>query len=148
MKKIAILTAMMMVGTGAAFAASLTVPFFLDSGAANGALTPTTGSNTFIAVKNNTTADITVNVYYTKADGSDTTPAENSFTLLASQVLGFRPGADDTAAEGPGAIVPNSTFNRGSARFEWVGSASDIQGRLAEYQSNGSFSYLLPPGIE
>ena len=147
MKKIAILTAMMMLGTGAAFAASLTVPFFLDSGAASGTLTPTAGSNTFIAIKNNTGDDIIVEVVYTKNDGTDATPALNSFTLAASQTLGFRPFADDAVGEGPGAGVPNATFNRGSAKFTWVGDPSDIQGRLAEYQTNGSFSYLLPPGI-
>ncbi len=149
MKKIAILSAVMLVGTGIAFASSLTVPFFLDSGVAvSGSLTPSSGSSTFIALKNNTEGEIEVFVTYTRNDGSDVTPDANSFTLLANQTLGFRPFVDDTGAEGPGAVVPNAEFNRGSAKFEWVGGEpTDIQGRLAEYQTNGSFSYLLPPGI-
>lgn len=149
MKKLVAFAAIAMLGTSAAFAGSLAVPFFLDDGNAplNGSPFPNTGSATFIALKNNTAQNITVSINYFNSQGVSATPTNNSFILKAGTVLSFRPVANDSTAEAT--VVPNMTSGTsGSATITWttVNNANDIQGRLVEYLTGRSHAYLLPPG--
>lgn len=164
MKKIAIFAVVLVLGTGVAFASSLNVPFFLDNAAPlGGSLAPSSGSVTFIGIKNTTSSDIVITLTYfvRNNDPNDsgfitTDPA--TAILSANQGLGWRPGSDDPGIEGAGNAIPDivsaeaalggaASLNvAGSATITWEGDPSDIIGRLVEIKSNSQSMYLLPPG--
>jgi hypothetical protein len=105
--------------------------------------------STFVALHNNLTTAITVEIFYFNNDGEETTPVLNTFILNGSTTLSFRPTVNDPINEGPGAEVPDKTGKRAGSLFvRWVGDPSDIQGRLAATDAAGnSFAYLLPQGV-
>ena len=152
MKKLIVVAAILALG-GTAFAASLNVPWFLDRGAADAAYPPVAQEKSFVTVKNTTSSDITVTISYTSADGTDnagwTETDMNTFVLEADSSLGWRPGANDPALEGPGQYVPNCDVAspKGGAKLDWAGAATDLQGRVIEVHLNKAFGYLLPAGL-
>lgn len=164
MKKLALATLVLAVAGTGAFAASLHVPFFVDSAGLYDATTgrPLTapppspagsGEAGFIGLKNTTNATIVLTFRYFQTDGTEHTPAVNTFALTAQRGVGFRPTVNDAIGEGPvGQAVPPGTaglpFNVGSLTVEWPGSGTgDVVGRYYGQNVLGnSTSYLLPPG--
>ena len=154
MRKFAAVAAVMVLGAGVAFAASLNVPFFLDNAQADNAFPPTQGNKTFIAIHNNLSVALEISVDYFDAGGDGTvnqqTPSPNTFSLPANSTFSFRPKRDEPDLEAAGAAVPNmpGPENAGSAVLSWVGSANDVQGRMVQFDPQaGVFGYLLPPGF-
>lgn len=163
MRKFAAVAAVMVLGAGVAFAASLNVPFFLDNApVADNAFPPTSGSKSYIALHNNLSVDLEVEVDYYDAGGDGTvnqrTPSPNTFLLPANATYSFRPIGDEPATEAAGSVIPNMPNAAlggsgimevaGSAVISWVGGPADIQGRLVTFEpATGAFGYLLPPGF-
>ena len=148
MKKTAVMVILVAM-SAAGFASSLAVPWFMDGAPADGAFPPSGGTASWIALKNNTDVEMTCWVYYLNADGTDSTPVDNTFVIPAGAAMGFRPFRLDAATEGPGSAVPDKAAapGTGSCRIEWEGGPSDIQGRLLQVNSAGNTGmYLLPPG--
>jgi hypothetical protein len=151
MKKLLFVSVIALSFVGLAVASSLSVPFFLDNGS-TGQIVPETGTASFIGLKNNTAAGITVTVTYRSNEGQDLTPAENTFVLGSYVGTGYRPAVDDAASEGAGSEIPDMVttggIQWGSALYQWAGSPYDIQGRLVIYSSqSGAAAFLLPQGF-
>lgn len=162
MKRYAFIASVMVLGAGMALASSLNVPFFLDTAPSDGNFPPSPDGNgnttfaTFVALHNNTSDDILVEVDYFDAgqDGSvdHQTPTNNTFSLPANATWGFRPVGDDAATEvgNAGFNIPNMPGGEtaGSATLSWAGGPAAIQGRAFQIDSAGNtFGFLLPPGF-
>ena len=154
MKKFAMFAGVMVLGATVALASSLNVPFFLDRAPSDGSFPPSSLEASFIALHNNLSVDLEVQIDYFDAGQDGTvdqqTPANNTFLLPANATYSFRPIGDDPATEVAAAVVPNMPGGEkaGSCVVTWVGGAADIQGRLVAVDSDGNaFSYLLPPGF-
>ena len=157
MKKV--LVAMALLGS-VAFAASLGVPWFLDTNDTDSYPPPAqdmfNGSNTYITLKNTTGSPITLTISYWRANGTSVTPAANTFVLPANTAISFTPASNLTQSEGVGAAVPNADESGGkvyggSATISWSGSAGDIIGRVYQIDNltgSGllSAAYTLPEG--
>ena len=150
MKKIVILSVVMILGAGNALAITLSVPFYRD-GDQNGV--DTVG---FIGVKNTTTFDQTLTVIYTSRFGLTTdTPSavlkdlQVTFALRANTGVAWRP-VQSTGSEGPeGNAVPNNTLVLDGTNVSVAGSAAikgiGLRGRYAETNpANGlAFAFAL-----
>lgn len=153
MKKVTLILGI--VFAGAAFAASLHVPFFVDTAGttwADGRPSQNPvggGAAAFIGIKNNTGSSILCTVTYRTPSGADATPTPNTFLLPANTGLSWRPYATDDIQE-PSSPVPNATTPVGAATITWTGNATDIQGRYMQINSligGAAGMYLLPPGL-
>lgn len=156
MKKVMLVTLLM---GGLAFAASLNVPFFLDTNTVDTypppAGTALTAVNGFIGLHNNTGSPIVITVTYRRANGVDITPAANTFSLSADTSVSWTPVTNLPSTEGVGAGVPNASgtsIYAGSATISWSGNVDDIQGRYVQVENfSGAglagFGHLLPPGF-
>ena len=149
MRKIAIISAIAVLGAVSALAASVSVPWFVD----NTTITNVDQISTlgvrmgFIALHNNTGSDIECAIVYVDRTGSSVTPTANTFTIPGNATWSFRPVQTDAGNEGVATAVPNiSAGDSGSCSISWTGSATDIQGRYMEYGPHGQAGYLLPPG--
>jgi hypothetical protein len=148
MKKFAVVLSVAALFGSVALASSIAVPFFKD----NAADDMTSGTASFIGIHNNTDEDIVVAVKYMKDDGTDYTPANNTFLLPALSSVSWRPHGD-SGAEGPlGQSIGNMTSTdtaAGGAVIMWEGAATDIQGRMVQMDitSGDSHAYLLPQGV-
>ena len=92
---------------GVASANTIIVPFFNDGGSLAGG--DNTGMRTYVRVKNLDAETIVCAITYVDVNGVDGTPGDNTFVLAPLSTVGFRPVADDSAAEGAaGAAVPNA----------------------------------------
>lgn len=151
MKKFVVIAAVMLIGAGAALAASINVPFFLDTTAAGGGFPPASGTMFFIGLKNITGGSIVVSVAYQDDTGAAATGAgSTTFSLAPLESISFRPAVDDTSVDTPNAVgIARSTAPAGGATFTWTGTNTDIQGRGVQISGTGvgSFSFLLPPGV-
>lgn len=154
MKRYAIIAGTMVICVGMAVASSLNVPFFLDRAPADGSFPPSSLEATYIALHNNLSVDLEVELDYYDAGQNGTvdqqTPSPNTFLLPANSTYSFRPVADDSVTEVAAAAVPNMPGGEsaGSAIVTWVGGPADIQGRAIQVDSAGNaFSFLLPPGF-
>ena len=169
MKKLLVAALALVVGTTMAFAASITVPAFLDSGlndsnwppqgdSTAGLLPGFPNRKTFVSLHNNLATNVLCTVEYRDYDGLANGPVGgNTFTIPADSTVSFRPYGTDPGA-GDDANVPNAgrpakadplpEVAAGSAVIRWGGDATDIQGRLVESGPGGEgwFAYLLPPG--
>jgi hypothetical protein len=153
MRKYFLVGAVTVAMAAGAFAATLHVPFFLDNagtvwssfGAPSGP-----GAAGFIAVKNTTGSALVVTLTYTDKDGTNRTPAVNTFSLPANTGMSWRPLRTDTTQESAAEqAIPGKTgtSGTGSAKATWTGGANDIVGRYQEINSNGEqFAYTLPQG--
>lgn len=152
MRRFAVVGLVMLLGAGAAMAATLNVPFFLDRAPA-GAFPPGSLESFFIGLKNTTVGPVTITVSYQDDAGLDVTDGSRSatFTLQAGESISYRPFRWDPGIDTPNATslnVTRSLNDSGAAIFSWVGASTDIQGRGVQISAtSGSFSYLLPPGI-
>ena len=124
MKKTVIAAGAMLVAASA-FASSIAVPFFVDWAAI--------GSRGFIGLKNNTSQNIEISIFYRDNLGQNRTPGsilgnlgadfvtnqgnpvpagsynsdpDNTYVLQANAAIAFRPAADG-GGEGAGGAVPN-----------------------------------------
>ncbi|MBI2425766.1 MAG: hypothetical protein HYV27_23275 [Candidatus Hydrogenedentes bacterium] len=169
MKKLGVFAVTMALGASAAFAASLSVPWFVDNApAANKVPGVAAGVTGIVTLKNNTSDTMTLTIAYYAQDGTSLGPAVNSFTISGNSSAAFRPGADDpdTAAGGQegvqGLAVPNRPTTdgkkNGAAVISWPGSdAAAVQGMVTYFQTTIdpnrgdyntlSYAYLLPPGV-
>ncbi len=152
MRRALVLGLVCVLGTGGAIAATLTVPFFLDTAAAGQGFPHANGIMFFIGVKNTTGSAITVTVNYFHSDGTSTNgPGQATFTINPGQGFSFRPVVVDSSVE-PAFLgtLRRSTIAAGSATLTWPGGAvTDIQGRGVQIDANSgnAFSFLLPPGV-
>ncbi len=114
----------------------LAAPFYLDNGDLLAGSMPSTGVATFIGVKNMSAKSITLTITYTSGDGTDVTPANNTFVMAPNQGVSWRPAADDPT-EGAGQAVPNLAggFPAGSVLITANG---PITGRLVELDGDNS----------
>ena len=156
MKKLGIIAilAVVGIGSGAAFAASLGVPWFVDNADVATRIPQTKWIGTskrgvvtgLVTLKNNTNATIVCRIKYFAPDGTDLGPGDTdpagTFAIAPLSALAFRPGKNDPATvpggqEGTQAVlVPDSPQTNGSMVISWSGGASDIQGQVAYYQSS------------
>ena len=141
MKKVLVVAVML--GAGLAYASTLGVPWFVDN-APTGANPPLgAGTMGIIFIHNNHSEALEVTVAYYTAVGNYIGPdTGNTFSISPQASLGFRPVADDTAAESAAArLIPNrprttdppsNTNNDGKANgslvFEWMGPAEYLTG--------------------
>jgi hypothetical protein len=107
MKKLAVITALVLVGAGVAYASSLSVPWFVDN-ANNAAGIPHDFSNTprqsqvtgVVTLKSNRTDNLTCEITYFTQEGYRLGPfaPDNTFNINALSALAFRPVACDPDA--------------------------------------------------
>lgn len=173
MKKLGIIALTMAVGSGIAFAASISVPWFVDNApAANGIPGKSKGVTGIVTLKSNRTDVVTCSIAYFAPDGEALGPSAsegNTFTIQPLSALAFRPGIADPATVGggqeqeQGILVPDRPFRdandraNGSITIEWAGNPTDIQGQVSYFQTTAdqntgapltlSYSHLLPPGL-
>jgi len=133
LKKLSILVALMMVA-GVASANTIVVPFFNDGGSLASSGT-NSGMRTYIRVKNLDAETITCAITYVDVDGVSG-GAGLTFQLGPLATVGFRPIANDTAAEGAaGAAIPDAsggTFTNGGIGGCSIASANNIAGMVSE----------------
>ena len=174
MKKVLVVLMALTLGAGFAFASSLSVPWFVDTGPAANKLPPATaGVTALVYLHNNLASEITCSIAYFTATGVPIGPAapNNTFVIAANASLAFRPVASDPASaaggqENPdsGWLVPdrpmgtaggNDDKKNGSLVVEWLGGAGDVQGVYLQEQLPGTaastnwvvYGHLLPPGV-
>lgn len=139
--------------SGAAFAHSLSVPFFKDDAPPLSGGAPDSGSAGFISVSNTTDNVITMYVvYFQKNHNEDMIFQEASdFDLDPGQGISWRPIQDDPA-EGQGQAVGNVILglgDEGSAKLIWLqaeGGPTALVGRYTEYSNSGAFAHVLLGG--
>lgn len=153
MKQFTIFACVMVIGAGTALAASLSVPFFRDTGSLINASGGTnSGFAGVIGISNTTGSAKEISITYTVrnlSSGLFETVGPFTFSIGASQGISWRPATTDPA-EGVGSTVPNipSGFNNGgSAVISWSGASTDIVGRYQEVGTSSQGFYLLPPSI-
>ena len=156
MKKFVVIAAVMLIGAGAALAASINVPFFLDTTPAGGGFPPQTGDMFFIGLKNTTASPIVLTIEYRDSAGVISTGSVGNvtFSLNAFESISYRPSILDPGVESGNTSTKNpvrSTSTAGAATFTWTGGTNDIQGRGVQIGGTnlggGSFAFLLPPGV-
>lgn len=162
MKKFAIAAVVLAMAVSGAYAVSLSVPFFVDSAGnfQGGGIPAGPGTAAYIGIKNTTANPLTISVRYFAADGSEVTPANNTFELQAEQGVQWRPAQTDSVGEAASTDVNGfdlSAMNRlgvtatsgtnGSATITWSsGIAGDVVGRELEVTSGTGVrcAYTLP----
>ena len=132
MKKLSIIALATTVVTGAAFAASLGIPFWADGGVISG----------FVGIKNTTAGDIEVTAAYTNAAGDDI--GGGTFLFPGDVGWSFRPATDDPGNEGDATAVPDASETAGSLLLTHGAGASAIVGRYVQVTAAGQHAYLAP----
>ena len=157
MKKVALM-ALLAVGS-VALAASLNVPWFVDTMHTAVGLPPSEGITTLVALHNNLSEEITCQINYFAADGMALTGADettrgnvwtatyNTFAIDGNATIQFRPVADDAVTAGgqesaTGVLVPNrpkytgssfSNKNNGSLVVSWgIGGENGADGNAVQ----------------
>lgn len=173
MKKVYMLGMVLVTAACFAYAASMSVPWFVDNAAPGTGLPPTVGNVSLIYLHNNLESDVTCEIAYYDQDGNflgPEAPLQTTFSIPALATIAFRPVQDDPESDGgqeseAAAAVPNrptanpntgftSTKTNGSCVIRWTtGGANDVQGLLVKTQHHGSsgayleYGTLLPPGV-
>jgi hypothetical protein len=161
MKKLGVFAVLMAMGAGVAFAATISVPWFVDNAPeANKLPGVAQGTTGIVTLKNNTNATLTLTIRYFSQDGLDLGPEapDNTFTIVANSSLAFRPVRTDPDAVtidprtgqlptvgggmegGQGVLVPNRPLDQddkfnGALTVSWTGDPTDIQGQVAYFQT-------------
>ncbi len=94
MRKLSFVAMLVLVGTGVAFASSLSVPWFSDNAPANNGVVGTkNGTTNLIYLKSNVDTTLTCYITYYNQDGVCLGPfaPDNSFTIAPKSALAFRP---------------------------------------------------------
>ena len=174
MKKALVVMVALTVG-GLAFASSLSVPWFVDTGPAANKFPPITdGVTGIVYLHNNKTSVITCSIRYFTAAGVDIGPEapDNTFVVGPQASIAFRPVASDPSTvpggqenTASGWLVPdrpmgtaggNDNKKNGSLAVTWLGEGTDVQGiyvmnQYVKQPDSGigklvSYAFLLPPG--
>jgi hypothetical protein len=176
MKKVYMLGMMLTLAACFAFAASLSVPWFIDTATPPSKLPPVgAGVVGLVYLHNNLEDDIVCEIGYYTSTGTfmgPVAPAQTTFTIPALSTVAFRPCQDDPPVTGSGGqetevarAVPNrptvsplgvvDTKPNGSLVVRWTtGGSSDVQGIVLQTQNvdGGAtgrvlqWGTLLPPG--
>ena len=109
MKKVAMIT-LLAIGS-IAMAASVSVPWFLDSGPTGAGIPPSSGAVSIVALHNNLDTPVTLSIMYYSDDGTELTGLDdpliggdrdyvwasdyNTFVITANATVQFRPVAQD-----------------------------------------------------
>lgn len=156
MKKALVVALAMAVFAGVGYANVLNVPFFFDDSTAGG------GNSAFIGIKNTTTSDVTISLFYRDGQGNNRTPGpaprgvdgeypdantagDNTYVLPANASRSWRP-VTEGGGEGVSSSIPDMVGFRigtsddgflnppnGSVEIRWEGGdATDIQGRIVQ----------------
>ena len=155
MKKFVFLGLVLAVGASMAFAATISVPWFLDS-APNDSnpLELTGGQVTLVTLLNTTSSELTCSIEYFDQDGNSLGPVtNNTFSLSPSAATAFRPVAvNDAGSEGTaGQAVPDRPTldgkKNGSLTVTYVkneGDGPSITGTSTTFAKNGiGYQHLL-----
>jgi hypothetical protein len=165
-----------LVAAGAAFAASLSVPWFVDTPQTNCGFPPLDQAATvgLVYLHNNQTGTIVCQIAYFTQDGYPLGPLApaNTFTIPTASTMAFRPVVSDMydathplGQESPVSVLvpnrpkvaslPGGTKNNGSMVVTWVGKPTDVQGIYVQSTNvsgvNGRIAHwgtLLPPGAD
>jgi hypothetical protein len=127
---------------------TLSVPFYLDDGSNYvDATPPTDGSASFVGVKNMSDIPVTLTLTYTDTDGTDHTPAENTYLLPANAMVSWRPFADDIVeGDTAGQLVPNTAPASPAWGSILIKADGPITGRLVTVDgANNSTALMLLP---
>jgi len=176
MKKVYMLGMVLAMAACFAYAASLSVPWFVDSAPAATGLPPGEKVMGIVYLHNNLEDDIVCSIEYYTADGiylGPEAPDPTTFEIPALSTVGFRPVASDPNTVGGGQetdvamAIPNrptidASWNpngkakpNGSLVVKWTtGGANDVQGMVLQTQNvDGTttgrlmqWGTLLPPG--
>lgn len=153
MKKFIVVALLLALSVSFAFASSLKVPWFVDSGAANGGNPPVNGTTiALVYLTSNSSSDLVCSIQYYNAMGQELgrkaaaphaaagsyagdlyTPNANTFKIPALASIAFRPVADDDPTNatglqegGVGRLVPN----RGTTLIDGVTPDTKTNGSL------------------
>lgn len=168
MKKVYMLGMVLTLAACFAYAASLSVPWYMDNTAVPGKLPPTqTGVLGLVYLHNNLPTDVVCEIAYYTQEGLLLDFAEgqsNTFEIAAMSSVAFRPAVSDPISNGgqeadPAMAVPNRPTNdgkkNGSIVVSWTtGGLNDVQGIVLQTQNVGGgltarllqWGTLLPPG--
>ena len=155
MKKFVFLGLVLAVGASMAFAASISVPWFIDNAPAGvdpGALAA--GQQvTFITLLNTTNAALTCSIEYFSATGDPLGPVtNNTFSLSPNAATAFRPAIEDDPNESDaGILVPDrprdvNTKANGSIKITYVkneGDGPSVQGTSTLFSNGIGYQHLL-----
>ncbi|PCJ56196.1 MAG: hypothetical protein COA73_12615 [Candidatus Hydrogenedentota bacterium] len=123
MKRLAIFACVMIVGAGAAIAATVSIPFFNDG-----------GQDAFITVQNVSTSDVTITVsYFQGASGTGVSTA----VLAANTSLSWQPFKDVGGGEVQGTIA-DATAATGSVTINSTGA---VVGRFVQINGTAAFAH-------
>lgn len=175
MKKTLVVIVAMVMG-GVAFASTLSVPWFVDTGPTANKLPPVSKSVVgLIYLHNNKAERITCSIAYYTQGGNYVGPDApfNTFTIAPQASIAFRPVAYDPDSIGggqeatdAGLLVPDRPLSttipgndgkaNGSLVVTWLGAATDVQGVYTQSQyvvqpdsavgKLTGYGHLLPPG--
>jgi len=134
MKKFAIFACVMVIGAGAAIAASVNIPFYAENG----------GTDAFVGVQNVGASNQTVTVTYFHA-ASTGGEVGGTFVLTPGESISFQPWKT-TANEIQPAGLSNASsndagFGAGSILIETSGSTSEVVGRYVQLTSATAFAH-------
>ncbi len=176
MKKFGIVALVLMMGVGAAFASSISVPWFLDYAEEAAGFPPNAGITTLVYLKSTVDEQMELAIEYFNANGEAlgaNNPVPdldvNTFYIAPRSSLAFRPVRIDPSPAatdprsgdagvaggqegGQGVLVPvrpatgAGNLFNGSITISWVGGPNDIQGMVVFAGETLSYAHLLPPG--
>ena len=151
MKKGIVVALALMLGTFA-YAASLGIPWFVDSAPAGCGSPPNaTGIVGVITLHNNLSSRMTCQIEYFTSVGDSVGPlSNNTFTISPKASIAFRPVVSDPASAGSGlesaeankvpdrpmsTVPPNDNKKNGSISITWSGGSQDVQGTYTQTQT-------------
>jgi hypothetical protein len=101
MKKVLVVSVLVLVGASIAFASSMSVPFFADNAVVNGGTPPPAGQVALVYLKSNVPDVVTCEIIYYNSAGRELGPypPNNTFTIQPFSGLAFRPVMMDPDGE-------------------------------------------------
>jgi membrane peptidoglycan carboxypeptidase len=130
MKKFAIFACVMVIGAGAAIAASVNIPFYAEFGA----------TDAFVGVQNvgATNQTVTVTYFYAASTGGQ---VGGTFILTPGESVSFQPFKDTGGNEIQPAGVAEANFAAGSILIETSGSTTEVVGRYVQLTATTAFAH-------
>jgi membrane peptidoglycan carboxypeptidase len=130
MKKFAVFMCVMAIGSSAAFAASVNIPFYAEFGA----------TDAFIGVQNVGSTNQTVTVIYFHA-ASTGGELGGTFKLAPGESVSFQPFKDTGGNEVQPAGITDASVASGSVLIETSGSTSEVVGRYVQLTATSAFAH-------
>jgi membrane peptidoglycan carboxypeptidase len=129
MKKFAIFACVMVIGAGAAIAASVNIPFYAEFGAVDA----------FVGVQNvgSTNQTVTVTYFFAASTGGE---VGGTFILTPGESVSFQP-FKATGNEVQPAGLANASAAAGSILIETTGSTSEVVGRYVQLTATTAFAH-------